>query len=276
MRVVRHVDASDFLRRAGEWLSAREAEHNQILGDAHLLLTQDHPFREPIYFATIEDGTRVVGCALRPPPDGLTLTRMPSAAIPPLVEDVGRVYDALPALAGPERVAKEFARLWAQRHHCRWSVAVRWHGYEAHCIEEPEAPAPGILRLATADDWDLVRVWAAAYARDVGTTVDVEAFFARRMRTESLYLWIDGTARTLVAVSGLTPTSARISGVYTPPAQRRRGYATAAVAAVSRLVLSGGRRVCMLFADAKDQTANSIYRKIGYEPICDVLAISFD
>jgi hypothetical protein len=276
VRVVRHAAAGVFLHRAGAWLSAREAEHNVILGDAHLLLTEDHPFREPIYFATVDDGASIVGCAVRPPPDGLTLTRMPSEAVPLLVEDVARVYDVLPAVAGPAHVATEFARLWTQGHRCRWSIAVQWHGYEADRIEELDRPAPGFLRLATADDWHLVRAWASAYARDVGTTVDVEGFFARRIRTESLYLWIDGEARSLVAVSGLTPTSARISGVYTPPAQRRRGYATAAVAEVSRLVLSGGRRLCMLFADAKDPTANSIYRKIGYAPICDVWAIRFD
>jgi predicted GNAT family acetyltransferase len=57
--------------------------------------------------------------------------------------------------------------------------------------------------------------------------------------------------------------------VYTPPAERRRGYAAAAVAEVSRRLLDQGARVC-LFTDQANPTSNALYARLGYEPVVDM------
>jgi predicted GNAT family acetyltransferase len=57
----------------------------------------------------------------------------------------------------------------------------------------------------------------------------------------------------------------RINFVYTPPAHRGRGYASACVAALTRRMLDEGRRYCFLFTDLSNPTSNGIYRAIGYE-----------
>ena len=67
--------------------------------------------------------------------------------------------------------------------------------------------------------------------------------------------------------SSATPSSARIGPVYTPPEHRRRGYAGAATAALSRLLLAEGRHFCTLFADLANPTAGGIYRTIGFRPV---------
>ena len=61
---------------------------------------------------------------------------------------------------------------------------------------------------------------------------------------------------------------ARIGPVYTPPEQRRKGYAGAAVAQVSQLFLDAGARVC-LYTDQANPTSNGIYQAIGYRPVVD-------
>jgi uncharacterized protein len=275
VKVVRYADAEEFIARAAPWLLEREAEHNVILGDAHLLLSEDHPFEEPIYLATLENETGIVGCAARPPPDGLTLTRLPAEAIGVLVDDLRQVYDGLPGLLGPEEEATQFARRWSRRKGCNWSVVVRWRWYGVETVNDLENQPRGDLRLADDSDLPVVDAWAIEYAREIGTRVDVRAFFERKVRTGGLHLWVDGVPRSLVAVSGLIPTSGRISAVYTPPDDRRKGYATAAVIATSRHMLSAGRRMCVLLADLKDPTANSIYQRIGYRPVCDVVELEF-
>ena len=70
-------------------------------------------------------------------------------------------------------------------------------------------------------------------------------------------------------------TGVRIGAVYTPPEHRRRGYATATVASLSRAMLDRGRRACYLFTDLANPTSNHIYAEIGYEPVCDVDEIRF-
>src|SRR5438876_114270 len=73
----------------------------------------------------------------------------------------------------------------------------------------------------------------------------------------------------LTSVVGHTPHGARIGAVYTPPELRRRGYATALVADVSRRQLAEGKRFCFLFTDLANPISNSIYPKVGYRPVAD-------
>ncbi|MFO7545350.1 MAG: GNAT family N-acetyltransferase, partial [Trueperaceae bacterium] len=57
---------------------------------------------------------------------------------------------------------------------------------------------------------------------------------------------------------------------------RRRGYATALVAAVTQAMLDEGRRFCSLFTDLANPTSNAIYQRIGYRPVSDVAVIDFE
>nr|WP_231924447.1 GNAT family N-acetyltransferase [Micromonospora chokoriensis] len=69
-----------------------------------------------------------------------------------------------------------------------------------------------------------------------------------------------------------TPPSfgvARIGPVYTPPAQRGRGWASNAVAEVSRRIQADGARVC-LYTDQANLTSNKIYAALGYRPVVDM------
>ncbi len=77
------------------------------------------------------------------------------------------------------------------------------------------------------------------------------------------------------AVGGETPNGIRIGPVYTPPADRGQGYASALVAAVSQAQLDAGRRFCFLYADLANPTSNKIYQAIGYRPVTDALRIDF-
>ena len=77
----------------------------------------------------------------------------------------------------------------------------------------------------------------------------------------------------MAALPGFTPRGARVGYVYTPPALRGRGYATSTVAALSGQLLRGGSRFCCLYTDLANPTSNAIYRRIGYEPVCDVVEV---
>ena len=102
----------------------------------------------------------------------------------------------------------------------------------------------------------------------------------RRIDHGHAWLWVvdpDGAAvptsctGTAVPVRGVQ----RIGPVYTPPAFRGRGYATAAVAEVSRHVRAHGARDVCLFTDQANPTSNKIYQAIGYVPVGDTVNISF-
>jgi predicted GNAT family acetyltransferase len=86
-----------------------------------------------------------------------------------------------------------------------------------------------------------------------------------RIAHRRLWLWEDrGVVVSMVAVNPAVAGVVRIGPVYTPPEARRRGYASSAVAAVSRQALQTGAHTCMLFTDVSNPTSNKIYADVGY------------
>ncbi|WP_222426903.1 GNAT family N-acetyltransferase [Hyella patelloides] len=91
----------------------------------------------------------------------------------------------------------------------------------------------------------------------------------RRLSQNSLYIWQNDVPVSMAGVSGATPNGIRINAVYTPPEYRRKGYAKSCVATLSKSLLDKGFKYCFLFTDLANPTSNRIYKKIGYEPVCD-------
>jgi uncharacterized protein len=75
--------------------------------------------------------------------------------------------------------------------------------------------------------------------------------------------------RTMAASTRPTRNGITVNNVYTPPHQRKKGYASACVAALSQKQLDSGYKYCCLFTDLANPTSNQIYMDIGYQPVCD-------
>ncbi|OMI10137.1 hypothetical protein BTA30_20410 [Bacillus swezeyi] len=63
--------------------------------------------------------------------------------------------------------------------------------------------------------------------------------------------------------------------VFTPPAHRKKGYASSCVAALSRALLDEGFSFCCLYTNLDNPTSNKIYQEIGYRPVADAVAYAF-
>ena len=144
------------------------------------------------------------------------------------------------------------------------------------------APAPGGLQAATEDDVHLVMEWFGAFMGDAdeqaGRPRGASAHEApgraemlRRLRAGGLWFWVTEAGQR-VHLTGVSPPSfgvARVGPVYTPPAQRGCGWASNAVAGISRRIQAEGARVC-LFTDQANPTSNKIYAALGYQPVADM------
>jgi predicted GNAT family acetyltransferase len=278
LRVHRFADAGAFLDRAEPWLLEYEAENNLILGIAGELRMDRQRYAEPAYLATIEDGDVIVGCAFRTPPFKLGITRMPDEAAAALARAVRDLYAELPAVLGPDAAARAFAEAWASLTGTTPHVVMR---SRIHVLTEVAADLPtaaGSLRTATQQDYELIARWIDAFSDDArmpqAMTRDA---MRRRLARGNIVLWeVDGEPVSMAATVGPTRNGIRVGYVYTPPAQRGRGYATACVATLSRRMLAAGRKLCVLYTDVDNPTSNAIYARIGYHPVCDVLDIAFD
>jgi len=129
------------------------------------------------------------------------------------------------------------------------------------------------MRDAKAAERDLLISWFEAFHEEVGGIMgSAEEAVDLRLSggSSGLRVWWNAEPVSIAGFGGPTPNGIRIGPVYTPPHLRRRGYATACVAALTQDLLSAGRRFVFLFTDLENPTSNSIYQQIGYRPVCDV------
>ena len=140
----------------------------------------------------------------------------------------------------------------------------------------------GRARTATADDRELLIAWTEAFTEEAlhGSPApggDAERVVDGRLADENsgFVLWEDDEPVSVAGWGGPTPNGIRVGPVYTPPEQRRKGYASAVTAALSAEQLAAGKRFCFLYTDLANPTSNKIYMDIGYEPICDAVDYEF-
>jgi hypothetical protein len=130
--------------------------------------------------------------------------------------------------------------------------------------------SPGKFIQAQEKDLDLLTEWRVRFAEATQDTIDRALARTRtheKIREGRLYIWYDGQPVSKAWPSRPTLHGITVTGVYTPPEYRRRGYATSCVASLSRLLLAEGYQYCTLYTDLANPTSNSIYQKIGYRPI---------
>lgn len=282
MNVQRFDDVGTFAARVEPFLLAHEAEHCLQIGILATLKQQPNAWGEdPPYLALVEHGGEVVLVAIRTPPHNVTVSLVSEKsrlhqAMAPLVNDLRAVYrDTLSGVVGPAIESHAFAARWQPETGQTFRVAMKQRIYRLDAVV-PVAEVPGTMRPATAADRSLLVRWIAAFTDEVGPEpVDAEDWADRALASDpalrGAYLWEhDDTPVSLVGYSGPTSHGMRIGPVYTPPEHRGHGYASAGTAAVSQMLLDGGRRFCFLFTDLANPTSNKIYQAIGYRPVIDV------
>ena len=269
-----------FLDVAGPFLQAREPEHMLSLGiTAERRATDSWPDDGLLAAAFADD--RVVATAIWTPPWSVVLSEIDDARAIDALADVFAV-DPLSGVHAPLEHAEAFARAWTARTGMSYRLSTSQRSYAADSVIQP-ANVPGSLRRARADDRDRLVHWMRAFdAEAMGSEAGrgemaalVDAMLTSPVRAG--YVWeVAGTPVSMCQAIGPTPHGIRIGAVYTPPEHRRRGYASAITAAVTREQLDRGRRWCFLFTDLANRTSNHIYQAIGYRPIRDVQLIRFD
>jgi RimJ/RimL family protein N-acetyltransferase len=205
--------------------------------------------------------------AVRTPPHNLLMAPVPATAAPALAAYL-RDTDLPGALGAPDAVTA-FAEAYGRPFHVSRQQGV----YELRELVPPARPAPGVLRVA--DDWPLVERWAREFTDEVGLPRQDLTSFRARYDEGLIWVWVDGEPVCLAGCGGFTPNGARVGPVYTPPALRGRGYASAATAAVTRELLGRGRTSTFLYTDLANPTSNRIYQAIGYRHVTDVREVTF-
>jgi GNAT superfamily N-acetyltransferase len=276
MHVVAEGRAPEFLARIGPYLEAAPVESNLIFG----VVASIEPARgkDPPLLLRVERDGAIELVAVQTPPRPLVLGPGNEAPVLRLVEYLAFSRVALPGVIGPRDAVDAFIGAWFERTGASAGLVRLQTLYELEQLEMPPAVA-GCLREARAEDEDRLAAWSSAFQAEVGVFVgasgDTRPFVRGKLQARQLFVWENGGLVSMAGWAARTPRAARVNYVYTPPDERRKGYASACVAALTKKLLDEGSEKCLLFADAGNPTSNGVYRRLGYRPVCDCAEYEF-
>ncbi len=217
------------------------------------------------------DGT-VDGAVLQTPPFPLLAASLPAGSASELIG----LLTAERGLPSAVNIARHdeagFVAEWAEVTGGTGTERTRSRLYRLGDLTPPDPEPPGIARLATQADLDLLADWHEAFHAETqaGGPADTRAAVADKLSYGGVMLWETGGEP--VAMAGLTRIEggvARVAPVYTPTAHRRRGYGGAVTTAISAAALSRGATGVVLFTDLANPTSNALYQRLGYRPVED-------
>jgi GNAT superfamily N-acetyltransferase len=260
-------DPAWVLGEAKPFLASDPIRHNLILSLLHARVV--HP--EPGRYWVAKEGDKVVGVIFQSPLNyPAVITPMGTGIILAMVDAVSDMNVVLPGVSGTAAAAASFAGQWTER---QKSAAVPVQGlrlYEKIEVGE-QVKANGRFRQAEPDDRNHLIPWVRQFRAEVGEgATDPAAIVDRRLPAGQIWLWDDGGPVSMIMHSDPFENAIRIQAVYTPSERRAHGYAGACVAEITKQLTDRGYR-CLLYTDLGNPVSNSIYRRIGYRAIAEVL-----
>jgi GNAT superfamily N-acetyltransferase len=279
-RVTRHADPVAFLAAAAPILARDEAQASSYVAFATGLLRNPPGETESAYLATFAGGG-AAGAAVMRGTGGLWVGTSDGDAVVAFADDVyafrGGPVAKLQGVVGIESACVAFAQRWRALTGRGHRLRVQLRNHKLTRVEAVPRPS-GAARRATADDID----WVGAAQHDFIVEVQLpddaarlRALIPRRIEQGQIWIWDDAGAVAFAGWTDAPPEAARIAPVYTPPHARGRGYASALVAELSQALLDQGRPKLFLITDLANPISNSIYAKIGYQPLSDIFHFDF-
>jgi hypothetical protein len=195
---------------------------------------------------------------------------MPAGLVAAIAGAADEAGVALPGVLGPAGTAARFAEVWAGLRETAAVATAEERLYEVRELRFPDGVA-GALRRASGADRDRLLSWLPEFeagAEWAGSN-PAAVFVTRRLAAGDVWIWEDDGPVCMAARTEAVAGVSRIQAVNTPPELRRRGYASAGVAALSASVLAQGLR-CVLTANVHNMAATSVYGRLGYQAVTNV------
>ena len=273
--------AQEFLSATRHVLERNEALYGLMLGVAARLVDNlFHYGDQRPYLAVVSEDGEPCLIALLTPPHKLQLASFssePAEAIGLVARGLRASGRAIPAVLAEEHLGRRFATEWTALTGMQHEPGMRQRLYRLDSVNHPGDPG-GHCRQATAADLPLATEWNTAFYLDCFGEADEDACASAAetlIENGHLYFWEDSMPVAMAGYSRPTTNGISIGSVYTPPHLRRRGYASALVASISGQALDEGKHFCTLYTDLGNPTSNSIYQKIGYQPVADIMDVNF-
>jgi predicted GNAT family acetyltransferase len=229
---------------------------------------------------TVWDGREPIGAALQKPGSPLLCGGLPPAALGHVVAEFVKLGIPLIGIQGPSAVAAALAAAWCSATGMVSTDAMNQRLYRLETLRPPTGVA-GLARPASSDEMDLLAEWVKQFSQEAFGDTPNRAESSRwvqagKARGDEFVLWtLPSGPVSLAAVRPPVAGVSRIGPVYTPPTERGHGYGSAVTAAAAGWAREQGADDVVLFTDLANPTSNTIYQRIGFQPVSDYDRIDF-
>lgn len=263
----------NFLDEAGELLYQHEPANSLMLGLCEGMQKQT-PKTAPLLVRIVENN-KTVSAAIQTPPMNLILTYGNGKHLELLAKELKEREVNFSGVVGPAIESESFANIWMG---LSGKIKHLGMGQKIYKIEKVDFPTniAGEFKVATEEDLPIVLEWIQAFAKECLPPSDQRGeshwrdFAISGIQRQSVYFWmVDGKPCAMARALRPTQFGVSVGGVYTPPASRKNGYASAVVAHLSQKMLDSGKKFCVLYTDLSNPTSNKIYQNVGYREVCD-------
>lgn len=278
MELKRYSDADYFLNDNHQLLFANEAANNLIIGIANKLSASKE--QSNALMCSVKEHDKILLASVMTPPRHLVVTssEMNEQAISLIINDLITNKTEIPGVLAENTLADVFCKRWGEKTGDESRLLRRMRAYQLLKCREINLSS-GQMRLAVRDDMDQIAGWVTDFHNEINEPITDEGakqMSEMKIANKDIFVWIDRGIVSMCASDRETQHGKVINLVYTPPQNRGKGYATSCVFSLCQRILEEGKSFCSLFADLDNQTSNSIYRKIGFAPILDILDYKFE
>ncbi|HHT7237377.1 MULTISPECIES: GNAT family N-acetyltransferase [Bacillus] len=253
------------------FLEKNEQENNLLLGVLQVV-------QEPIFMAVAKQGEEVTVVFLQTVEKQMIVATSEIAEedIAELAKELTKVYPDIPGFIGNKKVIQKLAEEIAILERKKTTLGMEQGVYELKRVKKKWS-GDGIFRAVNSDELPLIEQWIYQFCEDVKlptTKEEAKQTAYTLITTNRLFgLEVGGKLVSVAAKTRPTTNNITVNFVYTPKEERKKGYASICVAALSQRMLDEGYKTTTLYTDLANPTSNKIYQEIGYEKIMESVLI---
>ncbi|PIQ24952.1 hypothetical protein COW36_06245 [bacterium (Candidatus Blackallbacteria) CG17_big_fil_post_rev_8_21_14_2_50_48_46] len=138
--------------------------------------------------------------------------------------------------------------------------------FQDFCLHQtPLSPLDSQLQIQQAEQKDVNRLFYFYKRSETMEARSIESLQQTIQKDKLFYIQKMGKILSASLTHCETPDAALIGGVYTPKANRGKGYGKACVHALMEALKKEGKTPC-LFYEQNNQAARALYKSLGYTP----------
>ncbi|HDR8414357.1 TPA: GNAT family N-acetyltransferase [Bacillus cereus] len=267
-----YEEVVNFKKEVIPFLEKNEQENNLILGVLQMV-------QQPIFMGVAKQEEEVAVVFLQTEEKKqiiVATSEMVEEAIVELAKKLAEVYPNVPGLISNKKVVQRLAEEIAVLENKKMNVVMEQGVYALQQVKKKWTEEE-IFREINSDELPVIEKWIYQFCEDVNlptTKEEAEQTAHTLITNHRLFgLEIDGKLVSVAAKTRPTKNNITINFVYTPKEERKKGYASNCVAALSQRMLDEGYKTTTLYTDLANPTSNKIYQEIGYEQIAESMLI---